>query len=195
MLEEKTKQELYQDLLAKNEDVFMHTPLLKAFYLDTLLGPMLAIADEKALYLLDFVDRRGLEQEVEKLRFKTKAIIIPGKTNPINSIEKELKSYFDGKLTAFKTPLRLLGRPFQNLAWESLLRIPHAETMSYADQASAIGKPSAYRAVANANGANQICIVIPCHRIINSNGDLGGYRGGIARKQWLINHEKNKDSQ
>ena len=70
------------------------------------------------------------------------------------------------------------------------MRIPYGQTRSYMGQAEAIGKATAYRAVANANGANQLAIVIPCHRIINSNGDLGGYGGGITRKQWLIEHEK-----
>lgn len=85
-----------------------------------------------------------------------------------------------------------MGSPFQKLVWEELISIPYGQTRTYAEQAAAIGKYKAYRAVANANGANQIAIVIPCHRIINSNGDIGGYGGGITRKQWLINHEKQR---
>ncbi len=164
--------------------------VLKASWLDTPLGPMVAIASDDALYLLEFVDRRGLEREVERLRQRTKSVIIPGTTTPIVSIEQELKAWFDGTLRVFKTPLFLLGSPFQQSVWEALCRIPYGETRSYLEQAAAIEKPSACRAVANANGANQLAIVIPCHRIINSNGDLGGYGGGIARKQWLIDHEK-----
>nr|WP_253310092.1 methylated-DNA--[protein]-cysteine S-methyltransferase [Rickettsia endosymbiont of Ceutorhynchus assimilis] len=167
-----------------------HHNILKADRLDTPLGPMLAIADEYALYLLEFVDRRGLEREIEKLRIKTKAAIIPGSNAPLKSIETELKFYFAGSLKEFKTPLHLLGSPFQQLVWQELMRIPYGETRSYGKQATAIGKQSAYRAVANANGANQLAIVIPCHRIINSNGELGGYGGGIARKKWLIEHEQ-----
>ncbi|MCL9685307.1 bifunctional transcriptional activator/DNA repair enzyme AdaA [Legionella maioricensis] len=167
-----------------------HHPVLKASWLDTRLGPMLAIADEDALYLLEFVDRRGLEREVEKLRKKTKSVIIPGSSPPITSIEKELNAYFEGSLKEFVTPIHLLGSPFQKLAWHKLLNIPYGETRSYSKQAEAIGKPSAFRTVANANGANQLAIIIPCHRIINLNGNLGGYGGGIARKQWLIEHER-----
>ena len=163
--------------------------MLKAFWLDTKLGPMIVIADEAGLYLLEFVDRRGLEREVERLRLRTKAAIIPGVTDPITSIALKLESYFDGMLTEFKTPLHLLGSPFQRLVWKDLMRIPYGQTRSYAEQAKAIGKAATYRAVANANGANQLAIFIPCHRINNSNGDLGGYSGGITRKQWLINHE------
>lgn len=167
-----------------------HRDILKASWLDTRLGPMIAIADEKALYLLEFVDRRGLEREVENLRQKTKSAIIPGITDPIHSIERELGQYFGGSLREFKTPLFFLGSSFQKRVWEELQKIPYGETQSYAYVAAAIGKPSAFRAVANANGANKFAIIVPCHRVINTNGDLGGYGGGIARKKWLINHEK-----
>lgn len=166
------------------------THSLKSSHLETPLGPMLAIADEKALHLLEFVDGRGVEREVERLQLKLNATITSGKTDPISSIKTELQAYFKGALRVFKTPLHLSGSAFQNLAWNELLRIPYGETRSYLEQAKAIGKPKAFRAVANANGANQIAIVIPCHRIINSNGDLGGYGGGMHRKEWLINHEK-----
>jgi len=169
-----------------------HHYILKASWIDTPLGPMLAISDEKALYLLEFVDRRGLEREIERLRIKTKSVIIPGKTNPIRSIEVELKSYFEDGLKEFKTPLYLIGSPFQKIVWAELMRIPYGTTRSYSSQAASIGQQKAYRAVANANGANQIAIVIPCHRIINTNGDLGGYGGGILRKKWLIDHEANR---
>ncbi len=168
--------------------------ILKASWLDTRLGPMIAIADEKELYLLEFVDRRGLEREVERLRLRTKSAIIPGYTEPIRSIEKELNAYFEGELMEFQTPLYMVGSPFQKEVWEQLKKIPPGHTASYADMAAAIGKPSAYRAVAQANGANQIAIVIPCHRAINSNGDLGGYGGGLTRKRWLLNHEKKSQS-
>jgi AraC family transcriptional regulator of adaptative response/methylated-DNA-[protein]-cysteine methyltransferase len=164
--------------------------ILKAAWLDTILGPMIAIADDELLYLLEFVDRRGLENEVKKLRIKTNSAIIPGLSKPIESIQKELEAYFDGGLQNFKTKLCLTGSEFQKLAWQALIEIPYGEVRSYLKQASIIGKPTAFRAVANANGANQHAIIIPCHRIINSNGELGGYGGGIARKKWLINHEK-----
>ncbi len=167
-----------------------HCPVLKASWIDTKLGSMIAIANKEGLYLLEFVDRRGLEREIEQLRHKTKSAIVPGSTEPIKSIEHELKSYFNGELRVFNTPLNLLGSPFQKLAWNELRRIPYGQTRSYLEQADAIQKQKAYRAVGNANATNQLAIIIPCHRIINSNGDLGGYGGGIVRKKWLIEHEK-----
>jgi AraC family transcriptional regulator of adaptative response/methylated-DNA-[protein]-cysteine methyltransferase len=162
--------------------------LLKAAWLDTPLGAMLAVGDDHFLYLLEFVDRRGLEREIEKL--KAKFTIIPGRAMAIDILEKELEAYFKGKLEKFKVPLFLMGSEFQKRVWEELKKIPFGATISYLEIAKAIGKPSACRAVAQANGANQIAIVIPCHRVINTNGEIGGYGGGVARKQWLLNHEK-----
>ncbi|MFP3120044.1 methylated-DNA--[protein]-cysteine S-methyltransferase [Rickettsia sp. R2] len=163
---------------------------LKAAWLDTPLGSMLAISDEKLLYLLEFVDRRGLEREIERLRIKTESAIIPGSTEPILMIEEDLQLYFNGTLQKFNTPIWLLGSPFQKMVWQELINIPYGETRSYLNQAKALGKPNSYRAVANANGMNQLAIIVPCHRIINSNGKLGGYSRGLHRKKWLIEHER-----
>lgn len=165
--------------------------VLKASMIDTLLGPMIAISDDSSLYLLEFADRRGLEKEIERLRNRQKAVIIPGSTDPIAMIRQELGLYFSGKLKSFKTSLHLIGSDFQKKAWHALQQIPYGETRSYKSQAQITGNEKAYRAVANANGANQLAIIIPCHRIINHNGELGGYGGGKARKEWLIKHEKN----
>ncbi|MCL4136996.1 UNVERIFIED_CONTAM: hypothetical protein GTU68_016102 [Idotea baltica] len=152
---------------------------------------MVSITDNQGLYLLEFVDRRGLELEVERLRKRLSAAIIPGETHITKQLKIELEQYFQGENIIFKTPINLVGTPFQKQVWKTLQDIPAGETLSYADLAKCINKPTACRAVAQANGANQISIIIPCHRVINSNGDLGGYGGGIIRKQWLINHEKN----
>lgn len=163
--------------------------VLKASRIDTKLGPMIAIADEKSLYLLEFVTRRGLEREIERLRQRGFAII-PGNNSPLISIEAELNDYFEGKLTAFKTPYHVFGSEFQKQVWEKLCQIPYGETRSYKEQSDLLGKPSAYRAVANANGKNQLALIIPCHRVIANDGSLAGYGGGLAVKAWLIQHEK-----
>jgi AraC family transcriptional regulator, regulatory protein of adaptative response / methylated-DNA-[protein]-cysteine methyltransferase len=165
------------------------TTLLMAKWIDTVLGPMVAIADDEALYLLEFMTRRGLAREIERLR-KRGFAIIPGESRPLQWIESELASYFDGKLTQFKTPYRVFGSEFQQQVWNALCQIHFGETRSYRDQARSLNKPTAYRAVANANGANQLAIIIPCHRIINSDGTLGGYGGGTVIKQWLLEHEQ-----
>jgi AraC family transcriptional regulator of adaptative response/methylated-DNA-[protein]-cysteine methyltransferase len=166
------------------------TRALFAAWLDTPLGPMTAIADERALHLLEFVDRRGLEREIERLRLKQKAGIAPGRTAPIEQIEAELADYFAGRSMTFKTPVARTGSPFQNTVWDALLTIPPGETWGYAQLARVVGKPKAVRAAGTANGANQLAIVIPCHRVINANGELGGYAGGLPRKRWLLEHER-----
>ena len=164
--------------------------MLFAAWLDTPLGPMTAIADEHALHLLEFVDRRGLEREIERLRRRQKAGIAPGRTAPIAQIERELAAYFAGRSFTFATPLVHVGSPFQNDVWNALLTIPPGETWSYAELARVVGRPRAVRAVGAANGANQLAILIPCHRVVNADGSLGGYGGGVPRKEWLLEHER-----
>lgn len=166
-----------------------HRLILKAAWLDTKLGPMIAISDEDGLYLLEFVDRRGLENEVKQLRKKLNAAIIPGETSIIKSIDSEIANYFSGQNIRFKTPIHFIGSPFQKNVWNELRRIPPGETRSYLEVAKLINAPTACRAVARANGANKLAIIVPCHRVINSNGELGGYGGGVARKKWLLQHE------
>lgn len=165
--------------------------ILKTSWLETPLGSMIAIANNDALYLLEFTDRYRLERQIKRLRQNTNSAIIPGRTQPIDDIEKELNQYFAKKLAVFETPIMPLGSPFQQSVWKALKKIPPGETRSYAELANSIGNPPACRAVANANGSNPLAIVIPCHRVTNTNGNLGGYAGGLTRKQWLIEHEKN----
>lgn len=163
---------------------------LKSAWIETPLGLMVAIADDKELYFLEFVERDRLEEKIEKFSRNANAEIAPGNTSIIELVESELKAYFNGKLKTFKTPLHLTGSFFQKSAWGELLKTPYGETRSYTDQATALEKPLAYRAVANANGANNIAIIIPCHRIISHDGKLGGYGSGIAKKKWLLELEK-----
>lgn len=174
--------------LIKNEKI-LHQTLL-----ETPLGNMVAIADDAMLYLLEFTDHIKLDNKIKRLKLQTSAIIASGRTKPIDTIETELKQYFDEIATEFKTPLFLLGSDFQKLVWQELQKIPTGQTKSYAQIAAAIGRPTAYRAVARANSTNQLPIIIPCHRVINTNNKLGGYSGGIARKQWLLDHETNRAS-
>ncbi len=163
--------------------------LLKADWIDTPLGPMVAIADERALYQLEFINNRRIEQEIQRLQDKLNMTIIPGKTEVINLIEKELNQYFKGGLEQFLTPIMMIGTPFQKRVWLELKKIPIGETRSYSDIAKKLGTSKAVRAVGSANGANRLAIIIPCHRVINIDGRLGGYKGGLARKNWLLEHE------
>lgn len=173
-----------QDAVSKS--MGMH---LKADWLETPVGPMVAIADEEALYLLEFHNRCGLEKEIEQLRSKLKGAIPVGRTKITHSIERELKQYFRGELKQFLTPISLMGTPFQKSVWLELKKIPFGETCSYLDIAKRLDNPGAVRAVGSANGSNPLAIVIPCHRVVTSGGQIGGYAGGVARKKWLLEHE------
>lgn len=164
---------------------------LKSSHVDTPLGSMLAIASDEALYLLEFTDRRNLDREIKNLTKTINPAITTGSNFIISLIEKELKMYFKAELKQFTTPCFLLGSGFRRDVWEKLKQIPYGKTQSYKELAIAVQKPTGFRAVAQANGANQLAIIIPCHRVINSDGKLGGYAAGLARKQWLIDHEMN----
>lgn len=166
--------------------------ILSSTFIETPQGRMLAIADEKVLYLLEFDGRRELEKQIKRLKEKTGAEIIPGTTPPLKLIENELKQYFKGTLTTFKTPITFLGTPFQKQVWEQLKKIPHGKTKSYLDIAVAVGKPTAYRAVAQVNANNRLAVIVPCHRVINASGALGGYAGGLSRKQCLLDLEQGR---
>ena len=109
----------------------------------------------------------------------------------VKSTLDQLREYFDGARFAFDVPLNLHGTEFQVATWKSLADIPYGKTISYGEQAASIGRPKAVRAVGVANGRNPVAIVLPCHRVIVANGSLTGFGGGIAVKQWLLQHERN----
>jgi len=111
--------------------------------------------------------------------------------NIIIRLEKELDEYFSGKRKEFTVPLITTGTEFQNKVWNELLRIPYGKTISYKEEAEKINQKNAFRAVANANGKNKLSIIIPCHRVIASDGKLSGYGGGVDKKKFLISLEKN----
>lgn len=162
---------------------------LKADWLETPLGAMIAVADAHALYLLEFFDRKGLPNELKRLQAKRGPISV-GRYPATDQISNELEHYFGGTCSGFATPLAQLGSDFTRSVWKALQNIPLGETRSYGAIAGSVGRPTASRAVARANGANQIAIVIPCHRVIGADGSLTGYGGGLWRKQWLIEHER-----
>ena len=112
-------------------------------------------------------------------------------TKPFSQVLKQLDEYFSGKRKDFSLDLFTEGTSFQQSVWQQLQKIPYGKTASYAEIATSIGRNAATRAVGTANGKNPICIVIPCHRVIASNGNIAGYSGGIANKKWLLAHEAN----
>jgi AraC family transcriptional regulator, regulatory protein of adaptative response / methylated-DNA-[protein]-cysteine methyltransferase len=155
----------------------------------TPLGPLLMGTTETGVALLEFTDRRMLATQLQRLERKLGCVFVPGDTAVGRQMEQELAAYFAGKLREFHTPLEPAGTDFQHAVWRVLKSIPYAQTRSYGDQARALGRPTAVRAVARANGDNPICIVVPCHRVIGADGTLTGYGGGLWRKKWLLHHE------
>jgi AraC family transcriptional regulator, regulatory protein of adaptative response / methylated-DNA-[protein]-cysteine methyltransferase len=156
---------------------------------NTPLGPMYAGATDTGLCLLEFTDRRMLETEFIDLRKRLNAHILPGENEHTKLAKNEISAYFQNPKISFNVPLITPGTDFQNQVWNELKNIPVGETRTYAQQSQALDNPLAIRAVARANGMNRIAIIIPCHRVIGSDGSLTGYAGGLSRKQWLLEHE------
>jgi AraC family transcriptional regulator of adaptative response/methylated-DNA-[protein]-cysteine methyltransferase len=157
--------------------------------IDTPLGPMVAGATDAGLCLLEFTDRRMLEAQMRRLQSLLKQPLVPGDHPHLTHAREELSRYFDRQLTGFTVPLVFRGTPFEERVWRELCRIPYGGTLSYAALAARVDSPGAQRAVGRANGMNRIAIIIPCHRVVNSDGKLGGYGGGLWRKHWLLGLE------
>jgi methylated-DNA-[protein]-cysteine S-methyltransferase len=156
--------------------------------IETPIGHMLVVADEqnrlRALGWADLEDRlkRQLTARYGALQLRSQTVS--------SSIRNGLLAYLEGKLDAIDAiPVETGGTAFQRSVWEQLRQIPAGTTMSYGDFAARIGRPKAVRAVGHANGANPICIVVPCHRLVGADGSLTGYGGGLPRKRWLLEHE------
>ena len=156
----------------------------------TKLGAMFACASDKGICLLEFTDRRMLETEFRDLCNRLNAVILPGKNKYLDLVQIQVSEYFEGTRKDFTIPIHAPGTEFQQSVWEVLQQIPYGETWSYKEQAIKLNNPKAVRAVATANGYNRIAFIIPCHRVIGSNGDLTGYGGGLGRKKWLLQLER-----
>jgi AraC family transcriptional regulator of adaptative response/methylated-DNA-[protein]-cysteine methyltransferase len=166
------------------------TAVINIIRFNSPLGSMFACATCEGVCLLEFTDRKMLETELRTLTKALKGSIIHGRNSHLDLLEKEIMEYFEGKRKEFSVKLQTPGTPFQKEVWEELVRIPYGKTRSYKEQALALNRPGAVRAVANANGMNRIAIVVPCHRVIGDDGHLTGYGGGIWRKKWLLDFER-----
>ena len=166
------------------------TGLLLASWIPTPLGDMIAISSAQHLHLLEFVGRKALPAEVRKLATQAKGALGLGSYGPTEQVRAELAAYFAGHSAQFDTPLAMQGSTFAKAVWSALRDIPAGERRSYGQIARDIGAPAAIRAVARANGANQIALLVPCHRVLGSDGSLTGYGGGLWRKQRLLEIEQ-----
>ncbi len=163
--------------------------ILTAQWLDTPIGAMLAVADDAGVHLLEFAERKALPTEIERLRKRVGPICF-GQHPMLDALARQVDDYFAGHAAAFDIPIVQKGTPFEAIVWDALRQIPAGQTRSYGEIARHIGRPDAARAAARANGANQVAIIVPCHRVIGADGSLTGYGGKIWRKQWLLEHER-----
>tara|TARA_B100001142_G_scaffold325357_1_gene378771 strand:- start:706 stop:1194 length:489 start_codon:yes stop_codon:yes gene_type:complete len=155
--------------------------------IDSPIGPLHLAATNDALLAIHHNLKRMEDWNKNTIAFKNVKNIIIEKT--IN----ELSEYFDGKRKKFNIPIQLSGTQFQLKAWDALNKIPYAKTVSYSEQAKISGNPKATRAIGNANNANPISIIVPCHRVIGKSGKLVGYGGGLDRKNYLLDLELKYD--
>lgn len=182
--------EAMKELTGKPVKKGKDTTLIYVNRITTPLGPMLIGTTDHALCLLEFVDRRMLETQLQRLQKYYNCTFVPGSNEITEQTVGEVRHYFDGNLKKFTVPLDVPGSEFQQKVWKQLQEIPYGKTRSYKEQALAIGNLKAIRAVATANGDNRISIIIPCHRVIGSDGSLTGYGGGLWRKKYLLNLER-----
>ncbi len=161
-------------------------------YYPTQIGELILGAYNNQLCLLDFKDRTGRLRIDNRLQKGLKATYLEQDAPVLTETRKQLDEYFAGQRKTFTIPLRTVGSDFQKSVWQALLNVPYGTTSSYLQLAKNINNPKAVRAVANANGANAISIIIPCHRIIGSNGQLVGYAGSLPVKQRLLSLENSQ---
>jgi AraC family transcriptional regulator, regulatory protein of adaptative response / methylated-DNA-[protein]-cysteine methyltransferase len=159
-------------------------------WIGTPLGLMVAAATDEGVCLLEYTDPVRLERQAALLRTRLASRIAQGDHPHLAALREQLSGYFAGARKEFTLPLVARGTPFEERVWQALLRIPHGQTRSYLDIARELGSPEGQRAVGRANGLNRIAIVIPCHRVVNHGGGLGGYGGGLWRKERLLDLER-----
>lgn len=161
--------------------------------MDSAIGPLFLAASNQGLVALEFDDRLPGQQSIRPnprdLREENKGFKFEDSPRTMQPYLSELEEYFVGKRREFTFPIDLRGTDFQLACWRALLAIPYGETRSYAAIASAVGKPNAFRAVGMANNRNPVAIVVPCHRVIASDGTLCGYGGGLDVKRKLLELE------
>jgi len=158
----------------------------KTRQIDTPLGPMVAIASGEGVCLLEFAGRQTVQRQVSRVSRILGNAPEPGDNPLLTALEAQLGEYFAGRRQEFDVPLVLAGTSFQKRVWRQLGEIPCGETISYTELARRVGVPGGQRAVGRANGDNRLAIVVPCHRVIRADGQLGGYGAGISRKRRLL---------
>lgn len=178
----------YENLLDKLPD---EKPL-KAKLIETPLGQIFAVSNERALVFVIFADSRHFDREIKNFIKVHGKAIIDEEVKPLKTVESEINAYFDGKLKEFDTPYEIdaVGTEFQRQIWDEINKIDYGKTITFADLAKAVGKPGAAQPVANAAGRNPISLIIPSHRVLSAAKPNDAGNSCIVRREWLSNHEK-----
>jgi AraC family transcriptional regulator, regulatory protein of adaptative response / methylated-DNA-[protein]-cysteine methyltransferase len=193
LLDEDSIRDLFLDATEELDQLNLHNPELDAVKVSCVtspVGPLLLGANDRHLICLQFMEIDGCLKQLIKLQHQFGKPLRTGSHRLLAQAEQELTDYFANKRKQFTVPLKPSGTAFQLKVWSALQQIPYGSTWSYEDIASQIGQPTASRAVGLANGANPIAIIIPCHRVIRKGGNIGGYGGGLWRKERLLHLEE-----
>ena len=155
------------------------------------MGEMIAGTTERGICLLEWTDRGGIPKILQRVEKRYRATVMQSENGNelLDQLQREIDAYFEGSLRKFRVPVDVIGTLFEQQVWKELQTIPYGETRSYGQMAALVGKPKASRAVGRANGANYLAVVIPCHRVVESTGGLGGYGGKVWRKKKLLELE------
>lgn len=177
--------------MKRQQELSNGTNLITTTEISTPLGPMLAGATSEGVCILEFMNRVRLEKEIIDLQKLLNGVMQPGQNPHLDQLKNELAEYFEGKRKVFSVPLHTPGNEFAQTVWKTLQEIPYGQTCSYKQQADKMNNPKAIRAIASTNGRNRLAIVIPCHRVIGSDGSMTGYAAGVEKKKWLLKFERN----
>ena len=182
-------QEAFRALFGAPPKALEDVRVLRVTQIASPLGPMMVAASETSIHLLEFADRNRLQRQIRRTERLLGGVFVPAPTPLSDQVRARLDRYFDGQAEPFDLPIEPAGTPFQRDVWARLREIPRGETVSYGEVADALGRPRAVRAVGAAVGANPLAIVVPCHRVVGSDGRLTGYAGGVWRKRRLLELE------
>lgn len=178
----------FKTLMGKEPQKGKSSNVITLKRITTPVGPMYIAADKHGICMLEFVDRKSIENEILKIQKIRQAPILIGQNNHIKEAEKQIVKYFEGKLKYFTLSISYIGNKREIDYWEKIKQIPYGETKTYSQLAKEMGL--SFQKIRKLNGLNKIAILIPCHRLIEEDGNLLGYGGGIERKKWMLNLEK-----
>lgn len=181
--------ERFQNLLGQPPSRAANVEAAAARWLESPLGPLVAIAVDEGVALLEFSDRKSIEKQFKVFAERFGRPVVMGEHAHLSTLETQLAEYFAKQRTEFTVPITSPGTEFQQRVWQLLRQIPYGTTRSYSDLARDLAIPGSSRAVGRANGDNRLAILLPCHRVVRSDGHLCGYAGGLWRKKWLLEHE------